>query len=102
MGEKTEEAGKPETKSVKEFERDTDKDSNQSVKAPPKKKTKQVVLVNSEDDNDVDCEDKSKITRRKCKSEADPNTVKTKKQKSPNKLILQCQRGGMVRKIGLR
>ncbi len=79
-----------------EFERDTEEDSDESVKAPPKKKTKQGVLHYSEEDDDDDGEDKSKITKRKCKSEAGTNTVKTKKQKRPNRLMLNCQRGGMV------
>ncbi len=96
IGEKTEEARKPETRSIKEFERDTDNDSDQSVKVPRNKKTKQGVLHDSEDDNDDVGEDRSKITRRKHKSEADLNTNKTKKQKRPNKLTLHCQRGGMV------
>ncbi len=96
MEEKTEEAGKPETRSVKEFERDTDKESDESVKAPPKKKTKQVVLHDSDYDNDDDGEDKSKITRRKCKSEADPNPAEIKKEKQPSKLMLHCQRREIV------
>ncbi len=81
MGEKTEETGKPETRSVKEFERDTDKDFDESVKAPPNKKTKRVVLHDSQDDNDDGGKHKRKITRRKRKSEADPNTNKTKSKK---------------------
>ncbi len=61
MGEKTEEAGKPETRSVKEFESDTNKDSDETVKAPPKKKTKQCVLHDSEDNNDDDGENKANL-----------------------------------------
>ncbi len=67
-----------------EFERDIEEDSDESVKAPLKKKTKQGVLHYSEDDDDDDdddSEDKSKITERNCKSEAGTIIVKLKKQK---------------------
>ncbi len=66
------------------------------MKAPPKKKTKQGVLHDSEDDNDDYGKNKRKITKRKCKCEAGTNIFKPKKQKRPNKLMLHCQRGGMV------
>ncbi len=71
------------TRSKKKFKRDADEDSDQSVKAPQKKKTKQGVLHDIDDDNDYnddDGYDRRKITRRKRKSEADPNTAKTKKK----------------------
>ncbi len=82
MEEKTVEAGKPATRSSEVFDRDNGKDSNQSVKAPPNKKTMQNVIHDSDDDNDDDGEDRSKINSRKRTSEADPNTAKTKKKKT--------------------
>ncbi len=86
IGGKIEDTGKPYTRLVMEFERDTEEDSDESVKAPPKKKTKRGVLHDSEDNNDVDGEDKSKITRRKRKSEAVQSNKRNK----------NCQRQGMV------
>ncbi len=49
-----------------EFERDTEEDSDESVKAPPKKKTKQGVFHKCEDDDhdDDDGEDKRKMYQR--------------------------------------
>ncbi len=76
--EKTVEAEKPATRSSEEFDRDNYKDSDEPVKTPPKKKTKQVNLHNSDDENDVDGEDKRKIARRKRTTEPDPNTAKKK------------------------
>ena len=51
------------------------------MKAPTKKKTKQGVLHDNEDNNDDDGEDRSKITKRKRKSEAGTSIVKPKNQK---------------------
>ncbi len=87
---------KPATRSSEVFDRDIEEDFDQSVKAPPKKKTKQNVIHDSDDDNDDDGEDKSKFAKRKQKSEPDSNTAKTKKKKQPRQLMLHCQRGEIV------
>ncbi len=62
-----------------------------------KEKDKARYPYNSENDNDDDGEDRSKNTWRKHKSEADPNTVKTKKQKKTKEInaALSERRNGL-------
>ncbi len=72
-----------------EFDGNTEEDSDESVKAPQKKKIKQGVLhYSEEEEDDDDSDNKSKITKRKRKSEVGTTIVKPKKQKSLNKLML--------------
>ncbi len=81
-----------------EFERDTEEYFDRSVKASPKKKTKQGVLHYIEDDDDNEVKTKTKLLRVNVNLKWVPilSNHRTKKHKRPNKLMLHCQRGGMV------